>query len=322
MNIAFAQTKYSTTSEDFNNFHSTVSCAERMFKNDSLLQAFGKYGTAFENYNGSINPTHYFKATLCALKIREEFKALDYLEKAIKNGYEIDSNKTSLIVFNNQNTNNEYRQNINKWTAFRDSGRNTSWENEIDALQEEGKTHSTSTFKTAVESCVNCFKNKTCNKTTPDYVSKYKLVKEKMKADSITASKLLASTKQFGFPNMKLVNKKECAIARTILLNYDCDKKNERLDDLLFKALNEGYISPSFYAQVIDRRNVMNGLTPEFYEPITGYEKTIGKDLIIANNKRKTIGLYTIILPKATAKEKPVAGAKVGTTADTNLYDY
>ncbi len=321
-NIAFAQTKYNTTTEDFNNFHVTVSYAERMYKNDSLLEAFGQYGTAFENYKGAINPTHYFKATLCALKIREEFKALDYLEKAIKNGYVIDSNKISLIVFNNQNTNNEYRNNINKWTRYRDSCKNAGWQNEIYALKENGKKYSTSTYKTATESCINCLKNKNCNKTTPDYLSKYKLVKEKMKADSVTVSKLLSSIKQFGFPNLKFVDINACAITRTILLNYDSDKKNERLNDILFKALNDGYISPSFYALLIDRRNIMNGLSPEFYEPITGYEKTIGKDLLIANNKRKTIGLYPIILPKATAKEKPVAGTKALTTVETNLYDY
>ena len=317
-----AQTKYSTTSEDFNNFHSTISSAERMFKNDSLLQAFAYYGTAFENYKGGVNPSHYFKATLCALKIKEEFKALHFLEKAIINGYEIDSNKTSLIVFNNQNTNNEYKANISKWTEIRDAGRNANWQNELYKAKEDGKKYTTSTYKTAVEFCTNCLKSKTCSKTTPDYLSKYKLVKEKMKADSIAAAKLLISIQQLGFPNMKLVDKRACEIARNILLNNDADRKNERLDNVLFKALNDGYISPLFYATIIDRRNLMNGLAPEFYEPITGYEKTIGKDLMIANNKRKTIGLYSIILPKTTAKEKPLPGTKAVPTIENNLYDY
>lgn len=321
----FGQTKYSTTSDDFNNYHSTVCAAERMYKNDSLLQAYAKYDIAFENYKGSINASHYFKAALCAIKIKEEFKALYYLEKSITNGYEVDSNKLDLIVFNNQNTNNEYHANIDKWTSLRDAGRNSNWENELYASKEEGKKYSSSTYKTAIESCINCLKNKACSKTAPEYLSKYKLVKEKIKADSIVAVKLLNNIQQFGFPNMKLVDKKACAIARNILLNYDADKKNERLDNVLFKALNDGYISPAFYAQVVDRRNLMNAIMPEFYEPLTGYEKTIGSNLIEANNKRKTIGLYPITISKSKVIAKTVSKDKKETpvsTIDTSLYDY
>ena len=72
--VSFAQTKYSTTSDNFNNYHATVSAAERMFRNDSLLQAYAKFDIAFENYKGAINPSHYFKAALCAIKIKEEYK--------------------------------------------------------------------------------------------------------------------------------------------------------------------------------------------------------------------------------------------------------
>ena len=64
----------------------------------------------------------------------------------------------------------------------------------------------------------------------------------------------------------------------------------------------------------------MNGLTPEFYKPIVGYKKTIGKDITAANLKRKTIGLYTIkIVSTAATKTKdpnPCKKCYVG------LYDY
>ena len=188
----FAQAKYSTTSEDFILYHEHISTADRMYKHDSLLQAFARYEIAFNNYKGTVNPGHYFRAALCAIKMQEEFKALHFLEKAIINGYEIDSNKTSLIVFNNQNTNNEYKANIGKWTEIRDAGRNANWQNELYKAKEDGKKYTTSTYKTAVEFCTNCLKSKTCSKTTPDYLSKYKLVKEKIKADSIAAAKLRA----------------------------------------------------------------------------------------------------------------------------------
>ena len=324
VSISFAQTKYSTTSNDFNTYHATVSSAERMFKNDSLLQAYAKFDIAFENYKGEINPSHYFKAALCAIKIKEEYKALHYLEKAITNGYEIDSAKLGLIVFNNQNTKQEYQANIGKWNAARDAARNTTYEGELYAYAPTTNKVADAKYNEALTYCTMCNKTKTCSKTATDYVSKNKLLKERMKTDSIVAAKLLANINQYGFPNLKIVDKKACEIARAIILNYDADKTNERLDGILFKALNDGFISPAFYAQVIDRRNAKAGLAPEFYEPITGYEKTIAASMAGANSKRKTIGLYNIILPpKAT---KPVTTAKGGATVtkptDGNLYDY
>lgn len=316
----FAQTKYSTASDDFITFHDNVSSAERMFKNDSLLYAYAKFDIAFTSYNGTVNPGHYFKAALCAIKIKEEFKALYFLEKAIVNGYEMDSAKKAAVVFYNQNTKREYFENIAKWEELRNAARNTAWENELIALNEASKKYAVSKYTSAIDYCSNCLKSKTCSKTTPDFTSKYKLVKEKIKSDSVSAATLLNSIQQFGFPSMKLVGKKGADIARNILLNYDADKKNERLDGILSKALLDGNISPEFYASLIDRRNLMNGLAPEFYEPVTGYEKTIGKDLAIANKNRKTIGLYPIkIVTSAAPKTKdPKAAKKVS----IGLYDY
>jgi hypothetical protein len=322
--LSVAQTKYSTTSDDFNTYHATVSAAERMFRNDSLLQAYAKFDIAFDNYKGGINPTHYFKAALCAIKIKEEFKALHYLEKAITNGYEIDSNKLGLVVFNNQNTKQEYQANIGKWNATRDATRNTSFEGELYTFAPTTNKIADAKYNEALTYCNMCNKTKTCSKTATDYVSKNKILKERMKADSVVAAKLLTNINQYGFPNLKIVGKKACEIARTILLNYDADKTNERLDGILFKALNDGYISPSFYAQVIDRRNTKAGLAPEFYEPITGYEKTIAASMAGANNKRKTIGLYNIILPpKIVQKSASTAkGATITKPTDVSLYDY
>lgn len=318
-----AQTKFTIPSEDFIAFHNNVSSAERMFLNDSLLQAYAKYDIAFNNYKGAINPSHYFKAALCALKIKEEFKALTFLEKAITNGYEIDSIYKSSITFNNKNTREEYYSNIGKWEAVRDAGRNTNWENELYASVEVSKKYNSGSYKTAVDYCTACLKNPKCNKTLPDYLSKYKMVKEKMKADSVQAAALLKNIQSYGFPNMKLVDKKACGFARNILLNYDADKKNERMDVMLFKAMNDGYISPAFYAQVVDRRNLMNGLAPEFYEPLMGYEKTIGKDLVTANQKRSKIGLYNIIMPNAAAlKGVDTKDTKAYSKAFVSLYDY
>lgn len=319
----YSQAKYTAvTSDDFLSFHQMVSAAERMYKNDSMLQAYAKYDIAFSNYKGAINPSHYFKATICAQRIKEEYKALNWLEKAITNGYDIDTNKY-VIVFNNQNTKKEYAANKASWEKTKEAGRNYEWEGELYATVEASKKYNTGTYKAATDYCVACFKNPKCNQTTPEYKSKYRLVKEKMKADSITAATLLANIQKFGFPNMKIVDKGACDIARNILLNYDYDKRNERLNDMLFKALMAGQISPSFYAQVVDRRNLFNGAPPEFYEPVLGYEKLTMKEFAPANLKRKSIGLYPIMVPKAAdLKGKNLSDPNVISKYYGSLYDY
>jgi hypothetical protein len=317
---SFAQTRYSTVSEDFITYHDNISAGERMFKNDSLLQAYAKFDIAFQGYKGVVNPGHYFRAALCAIKIKEEFKALSFLEKAIVNGYEVDSANRDMVSFFNQNTKKEYVDNFNKWEEIRVAARNTAWESELLASQEANKKYASSKYTTAIEYCSACMKNKACNKTSPDFTSKYKLVKEKMKADSVVAANLLAKIQQNGFPTTKIVGKKANDVAHSVLLNYDADRKNERLDGVLTKALIDGNVSPEFYALLIDRRNVMNGLLPEFYEPITGYEKTIGKEIGVANKKRRTIGLYPIKLVSSAAPKSKDPNAKK--EVYKGLYDY
>jgi hypothetical protein len=314
----FSQAKYSTVSGDFISYHENISAAERMFKNDSLLQAYAKYDIAISNYKGAVNPGHYFRAALCAIKIKEEFKALHFLEKAILNGYEVDSSKKDDVTFYNQNTKQEYKANIAKWEDSRDAAKNFDWANELYAINDANKKYAAVKYSTAVEYCTTCMKNKTCSKVSQDYVSKYRLVKEKMKADSITAAALLVKIQKNGFPCMKTLSKEACAIALNILLNYDADKKNERLDGMLSRALIDGNISPEFYATIVDRRNLMEGQMPEFYQPLTGYEKTIGKEITAANKKRSSIGLYPIKLVSGTAPKKDPNAPKTA----KGLYDY
>lgn len=316
---AFAQAKYSTVSENFITYHENIAAAERMYKNDSLLQAYAKFDIAIANYKGAVNPGHYFRAALCAIRIKEEFKALHFLEKAIKNGYEIDSAKQDEVAFYNQNTKKEYLDNIAKWEEERDNNRNFDWTNELYATKDANKKYEASKYTAAVEYCTTCLKNKACSKTAQEYVSKYRIVKEKMKADSITAATLLQKIQQYGFPSMKVLSKTACGIARNILLNYDVDRKNERLDGMLSRAMIDGHISPEFYATLIDRRNLMSGEMPEFYEPLAGYEKTIAKDIAVTNKKRRTIGLYPIkIVSTAGTKPKDPNATKKA----TGLYDY
>jgi len=302
------QTKYSTVDTVFINFHKNISAAERMYKKDSLMQAYAKFDNAFDNYKGEINPIHFFNASLCALSIKEEYKALRFLEIAIKGGYEIDSSKMADVIFYNQNTKKEYNSNIAKWKKEGIANRNTNWENELYGYYEDNKKFATPAYKTAFDFCTKCMINPSCNKGTPDFKSKYKMIKDKRKVDSLVANDLIKNITQYGFPNMKLLDKHACGFARSILMNYDSDIKNELLNDMFVKALLAGQISPEYYATIIDRRSLLNGSGMIFYEPNLGYEKTLGKDLVSVNEKRNSIGLYPIVILNAVGakvKEKP-----------------
>ena len=51
------------------------------------------------------------------------------------------------------------------------------------ATKDANKKYEASKYTAAVEYCTTCLKNKACSKTAQEYVSKYRIVKEKMKAD-------------------------------------------------------------------------------------------------------------------------------------------
>lgn len=313
------QAEYSTPTENIISYHENVSAANRMFKHDSLLQAFGKFDVAIQNYKGGINANDYFKAALCAIHIKEEFKALDYLEKAITNGYELDSAKKEDMSFYNQNTKKEYIDGINKWHNQAAQVRNTMYETEILNLFESIKKYNSSKYTSALDYCIECAQSgKKCNKTTPDYQSKYRLVREKRKADSIAAVALVSQIQKHGFPSIKTVGKKASDMARQILLNYDSDRSNKILSSILYLALIDGNISPEFYATVIDRRNLLNGGAPEFYQPSAGQEKIIATNIAVINKKRKSIGLYPLVVLKSTGTKPKTPAAPT----NTNVYDY
>lgn len=318
-----SQTIYSIPSADFIQFHKNISDAERMLKHDSSLQAYAKFDIAFQNYKGQVNPSHYMDAAIAALNIKEEFKALHFYEKALIKGYEPDSLTKEKMVFFSQNTKKEFNDNVLSWEEKGREAKNSSYENSVYAMQENTKKYNSPAYKTAIEYCTNCMKNKACNKKSPEFTSKYRLMKDKMKADSVNAIELLGYINQYGFPDYKFMDGKACEIARDVLLNYDSDKNNSQLNSILFQALLNGYISPSFYAQVIDKRNIFNGLAPEFYEPTVGYEKTIKNVQAIANKNREKIGLHAVqILNPLELKKVDIKNTKAVEKLYTKIYTY
>lgn len=318
-----AQTVYTSPTADFVNFHKHISTAERMYKNDSLLHAYAIYDIAFNEYKGAVNPGHYYRAALCAIRIKEDFKALAYLEKAITNGYEPDSISKLTIKLNNKNTIKELNANFPEWEAKRDANRKPEFTTIIEDAATSNKKYKGSNYTAAVDFCSKCLANPKCNKSLPDFTSKYRLVKEKMKADSAVAATIISNISSYGFPGTNVVTKKASDLACEMLLNYDADKTNSRTDAILSKALNDGHISPAFYAKLIDRRNVMNGSKPEFYEPVFGYEKLPAKDIAEANKSREKLGLSNLVIPSpAVLKTLNPKDTKGISKAYMIIYDY
>ena len=318
-----AQTVYTVPSADFVNFHKLISVAERMYKNDSLLQAYAKYDIAFNEYKGAVNPGHYYRAALCAIRIKEDYKALAFLEKAITNGYEPDSISKLTIKLHNQNTIKELNANFPLWEEKRDANRKQEFVTMIEDAATSNKKYKGSNYTTAVDFCSKCLANPKCNKSLPDFTSKYRLVKEKMKADSTAAATIISAIPSYGFPGTNVVTKKASELACEMLLNYDADKTNSRTDAILFTALNDGHISPAFYAKLIDRRNMMNGSKPEFYEPVFGFEKLPAKDIAEANKSREKLGLPNLVIPApAVLKTLNPKDTKGISKAYMIIYDY
>jgi hypothetical protein len=79
-----------------------------------------------------------------------------------------------MISFYNQNTKKEFVENFPKWEDIRVAARNANWESELLTTHESNKKYNSSKYTVALEYCSACMKNKACNKTAPDFTSKYK----------------------------------------------------------------------------------------------------------------------------------------------------
>lgn len=77
---------------------------------------------------------------------------------------------------------------------------------------------------------------------------------EWIKIDSSNISALKAIISKYGYPDERLVGSETAYKIFFVVLHYDADINNSIMGDILFRAFQEGKISPQQYAWVVDRR--------------------------------------------------------------------
>ncbi len=301
------QVEQSATPDAFNQFHKSIIQAERLFRNDSLLQAYGKYKFAIDNYQNTIHFSHYLKLAVSALKIKEELQSLKYLEKAVIGGFYIDTMYHRIFKYETPNTKAAFEANYTKWNEKLLTRRNAEFENRIYWINNEFKKFEKPNYIKAVEYFTACeIKSENCKAGTPDYVANKKLMSEKKANDSTLLAELIININQFQFPDESAVNSETYKLLLNFILNYKFDYDNSILNSILYKALLNGKISPAFYASVIDKRLMTLGLKPKFYQLPEAANMAAQGNANFINNVRFTIGLHPMmkfVAPSAANKK-------------------
>jgi len=117
------------------------------------------------------------------------------------------------------------------------------------------------------------------------------LIEDWRKTDSTNIETILGFISKYGFPSERKVGLKSYHQAIVILLHFDKDENNERLAEILDKALKQGEILPKDYAWIIDRRLNLYG-NEQLYYSIPFNLHGLSKDkLKYYNTNRHKIGM-------------------------------
>ncbi len=112
--------------------------------------------------------------------------------------------------------------------------------------------------------------------------------------DSLNIQKLLSLIDEKGYPNPKNVGHIAAGNAFIIMLHFDSDIGNKKLKPIIDKAYNDGFIAPSQYAWIIDRRRNWGPekLDPYYYQlPIHKYFDLSIEEIAEIDKRRDSIGL-------------------------------
>lgn len=112
--------------------------------------------------------------------------------------------------------------------------------------------------------------------------------------DSLNIHQLLSLIDEKGYPNPKIVGHTAAGDAFILLLHFDSDIGNKILKPIIDKAYNDGFIAPSQYAWIIDRRRNWGPekLDPHYYQlPTHKYFDLSKEEIAEIDNRRDSIGL-------------------------------
>ena len=130
--------------------------------------------------------------------------------------------------------------------------------------------------------------------------------------DSMNNVRLLSLIEEKGYPNPKIVGHLASEYAFIILLHFDADAGNKKLKPIIDKAYNEGFISPSQYAWIIDRRRNSGpeNMDPYYYQiPTPKYFDLSKAEIAEIDKRRDSIGLKS--LAEANIKRTEDGGVSI-----------
>lgn len=188
-----------------------------------------------------------------------------------------------------------------KYTNQKDSI-NKVYASEIEQLIKTDQENRCKSNLKAQNKYKECVEKGNCNQ---EELEKYKLILSKWHyIDSMNIEKLLFLIKAKGFPSEKLVGKVASEHAVILMIHFDTDTNNYILKPILDKALRKGYILPSNYAWIIDRRLVNRGKLPYFYKIPFGIENLTIDKKIEVDKRREKIGLGKLCETQIVVKKK------------------
>lgn len=109
--------------------------------------------------------------------------------------------------------------------------------------------------------------------------------------DSLNTLELLTRISERGFPTEQRVGSDRAFRVSTLFLHADFDKENALLGELLKDFVLSGHYDPRRYAAMIDRRQMMYGRKPTYYQIPIGFEELNAQAQADVNQQRKEIGL-------------------------------
>jgi len=241
-------------------FYTQINIASKLTETGKIDEAISSYENAF----GKVEYVHtkYLDKVLKLAKLNEDKERVNFYKKRIKKQRK--GTDDQLIA-------------------------------KVDSLFIEDQKLRTRKYWKAYNYCSECLEDNNCNKNSKKYLRSKKLKDEFLKKDFSNVQSLLALFEQHGYIGEKLIGANSYKVV-VILLHYDNDFNNEKLEPVLEKALLEGKILPIYFAQIQDRHLYTHDESQKYWTwPCASKSKKLAfseSDIPQILKQRERIGIY------------------------------
>jgi len=151
-----------------------------------------------------------------------------------------------------------------------------------------------SKYEKAKEIYYKCIGDTGCDKNQKDFLKAKVMMNHWWHIDSICINELLDLISKKGFPGERKVWHEASESAYIVMLHFDVDKENKKLNPMLLEALSNGDIKPRDYGLIVDRRMIFAGKDPVYYIAPFGLDKLTKQQIEEVDKTRIKIGLPTL----------------------------